>query len=41
MPSLATSFYPIYWTLGGGDTYSNISSYNTAKVDCIAYSVAT
>ena len=37
---LLLCFYPIYWTLGGGDIYTNISSYNAAKLDRIADNLA-
>ena len=37
---LLLHFYLIYWTLGGGDIYTNISSYNVAKVDWIIYNLA-
>ena len=33
---LLLRFYPIYWTLGGRDIYTNISSYNAAKLDWIS-----
>ena len=32
-------FYPIYWTVWGGDIYTYISSYNVTKLDLIVHSV--